>query len=230
MTHTEAGKSARGEHHPRFDRLHREDAFEYSRSAHRVPEDSFQGVDGDGFHSCPRESDGFHLVVVGRGCAVDIDKGQIGRCALAGSKHIAQREIASFARSRWAGDVVGIVAHNADREVPRGGRGQLLVGGEHHRCSRFAEVQPGAVGIEGAAGRIAQRFEGLKARHDESRLHIATADHRVAPTAAFQQARSHHKCRDARDAGVGNDHRRAAVVQLGRDDFGRRAEAHALPR
>ena len=149
---------------------------------------------------------------------------------MAGSKHIAQREIASFARSRWAGDVVGIVAHNAGREVPRGGRGQLLVGGEHHRCGRFAEVQSGAVGIEGAAGRIAQRFEGLKARHDESRLHIATADHRVAPTAAFQQARSHHKCRDTRDAGVGNDHGRAAVVQLGRDDFGRRAEAHALPR
>lgn len=145
-----------------------------------------------------------HLVVVERRRAVGIDHAD--RCGA--ERRFAERrtdcERESVARARRSRYVVRIVGDAASRHGDARRR-KSSVGREQHRAAGFAQRQPVARRVVGAAEHGTYRFEGVESADDEIAQQVESRDENMVVLAAADQPRRDDDGRHARNAGV-RDH------------------------
>ena len=108
--------------------------------------------------------------------------------------------------------MVGVVARGPVHEFPAP-VGTGIGPGEHHRGSRFAEVQPAAVRVERTAGIGRERLERLEARDDETRLDLRPGHHDIVAAAGQEHPPGVDQGTQAGDAGVRHHQRRFGEAQ-----------------
>ena len=127
-------ETSRGKHDAGLDGSERKEGFQHAGGSHGVAEGAFQTRDGHGGKTGPEEGYRLHLVVIGRGRAVNIDKGEFVCWSVADG---LQSPETAFARARGARDVIGVVANGSGAERPAFGGG-VIAARENHRSGRFA--------------------------------------------------------------------------------------------
>ena len=185
-----------------------------------MPEIGFQRVAGRAAQSCEMQRPALHLVVVERRRAVGIDHAD--RCGA--ERRFAERcadcERESVARARRSRYVVRVVGDAASRHGDARGR-KLSIGREQHRAAGFAQRQPVARRVVGAAERGTYRFEGVESADDEIAQQVESRDEDMVVLAAADQPRRDDDGRHARNAGVRDHQRPVRRPEMPSDDLRR---------
>ena len=170
------------QHHCVAQCLCREQCLQNARRPHRVAKHALERIDRHIRESGAIDGDALHLVVVERGSAVGVDKGQfVVRRAFRHPFESLKTPLANARRSR---DVVGIVAHTSCPQDPVVWKHLFCrLSFQHHRGSGLAQIQSVALRVVGTAAGGGEGFKRLKTRNDEARLLVATSHHRIAAMA-----------------------------------------------